>query len=58
MRAVAGSLGIGPLELPWAEGPRLWRAKDIDAHLPLLKDHAAGAELLAKAVLKAPRCRG
>lgn len=25
MRAVAGSLGIGPLDLPWAEGPRLWR---------------------------------
>jgi hypothetical protein len=26
MRAVAGSLGIGPLDLPWADGPRLWRA--------------------------------
>jgi hypothetical protein len=23
MRAVAGSLGIGPLDLPWADGPRL-----------------------------------
>ncbi|MGH6795331.1 MAG: hypothetical protein ACREDD_06085 [Methylocella sp.] len=49
MRAVAGSLGIGPLDLPWADGPRLWRAEDIAAHLPLFKDYAAGAELLAKA---------
>ena len=24
MRAVAGALGIGPLDLPWADGPRLW----------------------------------
>jgi hypothetical protein len=27
MRAVAGSLGIGPLDLPWADGPRLWARK-------------------------------
>jgi len=40
MRAVAGSLGIGPLDLPWADGPRLWPAEDIAAHLPLFKDHA------------------
>ena len=40
VRAVAGSLGIGPLDLPWAEGPRLWRARDIAAHLPLFKDYA------------------
>jgi hypothetical protein len=53
MRAVAGSLGIGP-----ADGPRLWRAEDIATHLPLFKDHAATASLLAKAVLKATRCRG
>ena len=33
MRAVAGALGIAPLDLPWAEGPRLWRAEDIAAHL-------------------------
>lgn len=58
MRCVAASLGIAALDLPWADGPRLWRAEVIDAHLPLFKDHAAGAELLAKAVLKAPRCRG
>ncbi|MGB6174908.1 MAG: hypothetical protein WBF43_00885 [Methylocella sp.] len=49
MRAVAGSLGIGPLDLPWAEGPRLWRAEDIEAHLPLFKDYAPAAGLLAKA---------
>jgi hypothetical protein len=49
MRAVAGSLGIGPLDLPWAEGPRLWRAEDIAAHLPLFKDYAPAAGLLAKA---------
>jgi hypothetical protein len=40
MRAVADALGIGPLDLPWAEGPRLWRAEDIAAHLPLFKDYA------------------
>jgi hypothetical protein len=49
MRAVAGSLGIGPLDLPWADGPRLWRAEDIAAHLPLFKDYAPAAGLLAKA---------
>jgi hypothetical protein len=49
MRAVAGSLGIAPLDLPWAEGPRLWRATDIAAHLPLFKDNAPAAALLAKA---------
>ncbi len=49
MRAVAGSLGIGPLDLPCAEGPRLWRAEDIAAHLPLFKDYAPVAGLLAKA---------
>jgi len=49
MRAVAGSLGIAPLDLPWAEGPRLWRAEDIQAHLPLFKDYAPAASLLAKA---------
>jgi hypothetical protein len=49
MRAVAGSLGIGPLDLPWADGPRLWRAEDIAAHVPLFKEHAATAGLLAKA---------
>jgi hypothetical protein len=49
MRAVAGSLGIGPLDLPWAEGPRLWRAEDIAAHLPFFKDYAVTAGLLAKA---------
>ena len=32
MRAVAAALGIGPLDLPWADGPRLWRAEDIAAH--------------------------
>jgi hypothetical protein len=49
MRAVAGLLGIAPLDLPWAEGPRLWRAQDIEAHLPLFKDYASTAGLLAKA---------
>jgi hypothetical protein len=49
MRAVAGSLGVAPLDLPWAEGPRLWRAEDIEAHLPLFKDYAPAAGLLAKA---------
>ncbi|HEV7911754.1 MAG TPA: hypothetical protein VGP28_11885 [Methylocella sp.] len=49
MRVVAGSLGIGPLDLPWADGPRLWRAEDIAAHLPLFKDYAPAANLLAKA---------
>jgi hypothetical protein len=49
VRAVAGSLGIGPLDPPWAEGPRLWRAEDIAAHLPLFKDYAPTAGLLAKA---------
>jgi hypothetical protein len=59
MRAVTGSLGIGPLDLPWAEGPRLWRAEDIEAHLPMFKDHAPpAAGLLAKAALTATRCGG
>ncbi len=49
VRAVAGSLGIAPLDLPWAEGPRLWPAEDIAAHLPLFKEFAAGAQALAKA---------
>jgi len=49
MRAVASSLGIGPLDLPSADGPRLWRAEDIQAHLPLFKDYAPAAGLLAKA---------
>ena len=49
MSAISGSLGIGPLDLPWAEGPRLWRAEDIAAHLPLFKDYAPTAGLLAKA---------
>ncbi|MGQ0446171.1 MAG: hypothetical protein ACT4O2_13855, partial [Beijerinckiaceae bacterium] len=40
MRAVADALGIGPLDLLWAEGPRLWRAEDIAAHLPLFEDFA------------------
>lgn len=48
-RVVAGSLGIAPLDLPWADGPRLWRAGDIEALLPLLKDFAPAARLLAKA---------
>ncbi len=49
VRAVAGSLGIAPLGLPWADGPRLWRADDIAAHLPFFKDFAVAAGLLAKA---------
>ena len=49
MRAVASSLGIAPLDLPWMEGPRLWCADDIAAHLPLFKDYTARAGLLAKA---------
>jgi hypothetical protein len=49
MRAVAESLRIAPLNLPWAEGPRLWRAEDIAAHLPLFKDYPPPAGLLAKA---------
>jgi hypothetical protein len=36
-RAVAGSLGIAPLDLPWAEGPRLWRNQDIAAHVLCLR---------------------
>ncbi len=58
MRAVAGSLGVGPLRLPWAEGARLWRAEYIEANLALFKDHAPSAGLLAKAELKAPRLWG
>ncbi len=38
MRAVAGSLGIAPLDLPWADGPRLWRKEDIAAHPPLFRE--------------------
>jgi hypothetical protein len=48
MRASANSLGIAPLDLPWADGPRLWRAEDMAAHLPLFKDYAPAAGLLAK----------
>jgi hypothetical protein len=55
-RAIADSMGIARLDLPWADGPRLWRAEDIAAHLLLFKDHTSG--LLAKAVLKAARCGG
>jgi hypothetical protein len=50
-RAVASALGIAPLDLPWAGGPRLWRTEDIAAHLPLFKDYAPAAGLLAKAGL-------
>jgi hypothetical protein len=57
MRAVAGSLGIGPLDLPLADGPRIWRAEDIAAHLPLFKDYAPVVGLLTKAMLKAARFR-
>ena len=49
MRAVANQFGIDPLDLPWTEGPRLWRVEDIAAHLPLFKDYAPVAGLLAKA---------
>ncbi|MGH6834945.1 MAG: hypothetical protein ACREC9_05180 [Methylocella sp.] len=49
MRAVASSLGIAPLDLPWEDGPRLWRAEVIDAHLPFFKEHAPAVDLLAKA---------
>ncbi|MGH6838393.1 MAG: hypothetical protein ACREDT_06270 [Methylocella sp.] len=55
MRAVAGSLGIAPLDLPWSEGPRLWRTEVIDAHLPFFKDYAPVAGLLAKAGLSTNR---
>ena len=54
-RVVAGSLGIAPLDPPWTEGPRLWRAEDIAAHLPLFKDYAPAAGLLAKAGLGTSR---
>ncbi|MGH6838389.1 MAG: hypothetical protein ACREDT_06250 [Methylocella sp.] len=49
MRAGASSLGIAPLDLPWAEGLRLWRAEVIGAHLPYFKGYAPVAGLLAKA---------
>ncbi len=49
VRAAAGALGIAPLDLPWADGPRLWRTEDIAAHLPLFKEFAVGARALAKA---------
>jgi hypothetical protein len=58
MRTVGGALRIGPLDLRWAEGPRLWRAQDIAAHLPLFNDDAPVAALLAKAVLKEARYWG
>jgi hypothetical protein len=48
-RAVASSLGIAPPNLPWSDGPRLWRADDIAAHLPLFKEYAPAARLLVKA---------
>lgn len=57
MRAVAGALGIGPLDLRLAEGPRLWRVEVIAAHLPLIKDYAPVIGLLTKAMLKAARFR-
>jgi hypothetical protein len=34
MRAVSRSLGIAAPRLPWADGPRLWDAEAIAAHLP------------------------
>jgi hypothetical protein len=48
-RAVAGSLGIAPLDLPCADGPRLWRAEDVAAHLSLFEDYAPATGFLAKA---------
>ncbi len=48
-RALAASLNIAPLELPSANGPRLWTADDVAAHAALFKDHAHAAGLLAKA---------
>ncbi len=48
-RALAGSLNIAPLDLPQTDGPRLWRADDIAAHVALFKDYAPAAGLLAKA---------
>lgn len=48
-RAVASSLGIAPLDLPWADGPRLWGQREIDAHLSLFKEYAPVAGVFAKA---------
>ena len=48
-RALAASLNIAPLELPSADGPRLWTADDVAAHAALFKDRAHAAGLLAKA---------
>ena len=47
-RAVVGSLGIVPLDMPFADGPRLWRTDDIAANLLLFKDHAPAATSLAR----------
>ena len=48
-RALAASLNIAPLELPPADGPRLWTADDVAAHAALFKGRARAAGLLAKA---------
>ena len=48
-RALAVSLNIAPLDLPLADGPRLWTADVVAAHAALFKDHARAAGLLAKA---------
>jgi hypothetical protein len=48
-RALAASLYIAPLDLPFGDGPRLWTADDVAAHAALFKDHARAAGLLAKA---------
>jgi hypothetical protein len=47
--AVASSLEIAPPEMPRADGSGLWRAEDIEAHVPLFKEYAAAANLFAKA---------
>ncbi len=49
MRAVADRFGIAAVSAPRANGPRLWRPVDIEAHVALFEDHAPVAQALAKA---------
>lgn len=49
LRALADWLGAIAPDLPWSEGPGLWRTQDVEAHVAAFADHAWAAGLLAKA---------
>lgn len=51
MRAVADHLGVKTLDLPLRASTRTWSAQDIALHLPIFKQHAEAARVLAKEII-------